>query len=530
MVLTFAAPKRLPYAQMVLGNATRVISPARMACCLYTHGRPAAHRPPRYKGGQLGTTPGDSRSQWCGSCHRRLATDNFTGLCGTCTRAARERLSEPPAVSTGFWDYPPLGQALADRHMGRVIAAFRRHPAHGTGVRQADVARWAGISQVRISRIENGPPIRQMDSLVYWAKLLSIPPHRLWFQIPGYSYPAPAPPSATTSSSTTGPYRLLRLNMELPAEQRDMAVVKALRSADLTMGGGHLYGELTRYLTTDLGPRLFSGEDDVDPVLFVVAAGLVEMAGWMAHDAGHDDRAYRQFTRAREFAKIGPDRQLPVHIHTSLSHLDLHRAQPERAIRHAYEAESALAKAPANPELKARLFAMQARGFAALGEARRTHSMLERAANALNAATAYPLSPWVSRFDHGSLATEAARCARQLCEPTRAAGYARRAIALRPPERTRSRALAQLTLAVILAEQGDPEQACTIATGVIAETTDLASHIVVRHLNDLRASLQSYRTTPTVGAFLEHLRETVRARTWIPALVINQPSGGPAGG
>jgi transcriptional regulator with XRE-family HTH domain len=427
---------------------------------------------------------------------------------------------EPPILSPGFWDHQPLKQALADRHMGKIIAAYRRHPDHGSVVRQADVARWAGISQVRISRLENGPPIRQMDSLTYWAKLLGVPHHLLWFQMPGSTHSTSMSPHAAANSPTVGPYRLLRLDASLPAAQSDMAVVQSLRSADLTLGGGHLYRELTRYLTTDLGPRLFFGA--ADPALFVVAAGLIEMSGWMAHDAGHDELAHRQFTRAREFAKLGPDRQLPVHIHTSLSHLDLQRGHPKRAIKHAYAAESALSKAPANPELKARLFAMQARGFAVVGEARQSRATLQRAADALDAPTAYPLSPWVSRFDHGSLATEAARCARDLGERTRAAECAQRATDLRPPERARSRALSQLLLAVILADQGHPEHACTIATGVIAATSDLASHVVVRHLEDLRDRLQPYRTSPMVMAFLEHLGETIRSRTWIPALVINQ--------
>ncbi|MCC3318281.1 helix-turn-helix domain-containing protein [Nocardia africana] len=462
----------------------------------------------------------------CRGCGRELAADNTTRLCGTCTSNARRHLAEPPALLPGFWDHPPIKQALAERHMGRIIAAYRRHPAHGAAVRQADVARWAGISQVRISRIETGPPIRHMDSLTFWAKLLGIPYHLLWFQMPGHSYPAPAPPrtSAPASTSGTGPYRLLRLDTHLPADQRDMAVVQSLRSADLTMGGGHLYSELTHYLTSDLAPRLFFGEDDPDPALFVVAAGLVEMAGWMAHDAGHDERARRQFTRAREFAKIGPDRQLPVHILASLSHIDLHNGQPKSAIRHAYDAESTLSKAPSSPELKARLFAMQARGLAALGETRQTHAMLDRAADALHASTAYPLSPWVSQFDQGSLATEAARCARQLGELTRAAEHAQHVLELRPPERARARAFAQLTLAAILAQQGHPEQACTIATEVIANTTDMASHVLVRHLNDLAGHLKPYRSSPTVIAFGEHLRETIRARTWIPAMVINQPT------
>ncbi|MBF6455535.1 hypothetical protein [Nocardia cyriacigeorgica] len=405
--------------------------------------------------------------------------------------------------------------------MGKVIAAYRRHPDHGSAIRQADVARWARISQVRISRIENGPPIRQMDSLVYWAGLLGIPHQLLWFQMPGRTHSMSVQTHVGADSPTADPFRLLRLDAYLPPEQRDMAVVDSLRSADLRMGGGHLYRELTHYLTTDLGPRLFFGETDL--ALFVVVAGLIEMSGWMAHDAGHDELAHHQFMRAREFAKLGPDRQLPVHIRTSLSHLDLHRGNPKRAIQHAYEAESFLAKAPANPELKARLFAMQARGFAALGEARQSRACLQRAADALDAAAAYPLSPWVSRFDHGSLAAEAARCARQLGDRARAAECAQRATDLRSPDRARSRALSQLMLAAILADQGQPEQACSIADGVIAATSDLASHVVVRHLGDLLDSLQPYRTSPMVSAFLEHLRETIRSRTWIPAMVIKQP-------
>lgn len=476
-------------------------------------------RSTRYRG-QTSGKPSGRRPQRCRGCRGSLAADNRTGLCGTCTASARNYLSEPPTLTLDFWAHPTLEQASADRHMGRIIAAYRRHPAHASAVRQADIARWAGISQVRVSRIENGPPIQQMDTLVYWAKLLGIPNHLLWFQMPGHGNRTAA--RLSTPLPATGSYRVLRPNTQLPVPQRDREVAESLRSADLTMGGGHLYGELTRYLTTDLCPRLLYGDDDADPTLFVVAAGLVEMAGWMAHDAGHDERAHHQFARAREFAKIGHDRQLQVHILTSLSHLDLHRGKPENAIRHACDAESALAKAPTNPELEARVLAMQARGHAALGDVRQTHVMLERAARALDTDMAYPLSPWVSRFDHGSLAAEAARCARQLDEFSRAAEYAQRAIDHRPPERARSRALAQLTLAAIRAEQGSPEQACAIAADVITDTTGLASHIVVRHLDELHSCLRPYRTSPTVGAFSEHLRETVRTRTWIPALVTSQ--------
>jgi len=40
-------------------------------------------------------------------------------------------------------------------------------------------------SQPRISRIETGPPIRDLDTLAYWARVLRIPPELLWFDMPG---------------------------------------------------------------------------------------------------------------------------------------------------------------------------------------------------------------------------------------------------------------------------------------------------------------------------------------------------------
>ncbi|WP_157978930.1 MULTISPECIES: hypothetical protein [Nocardia] len=149
----------------------------------------------------------------------------------------------------------------------------------------------------------------------------------------------------------------------------------------------------------------------------------------------------------------------------------------------------ALSKAPGNPELTARILAMQARSFAAQDRSRETYKLLDRAAQALDTTASAPPSPWVSRFDYGSLASEAARCARQLGDLTTAEQHARRIVELRPTVGTRSRAFGLLTLATILAAQGHPEQACTISGDVIAETQTLASHLIIRHLHELRQQL-----------------------------------------
>jgi transcriptional regulator with XRE-family HTH domain len=117
-------------------------------------------------------------------CGTRLARDNPGRICSACQGKARDLLVEAPKVPAEFWSIEQIRDALASWHMGRVIAAYRRHPHHGQFLRQEVVARWAGLTQAQLSRIENGPPIKDLDRLVQWARILGIPAHLLWFRLP----------------------------------------------------------------------------------------------------------------------------------------------------------------------------------------------------------------------------------------------------------------------------------------------------------------------------------------------------------
>jgi hypothetical protein len=87
----------------------------------------------------------------------------------------------PPEVPRSFWDDPAIAEALRDRHMGRVIAAYRHHPYHGAPIPQAVVAAWASLTQAQISRLERRAGDQQLDRLAFWARLLRIPRVLLWF-------------------------------------------------------------------------------------------------------------------------------------------------------------------------------------------------------------------------------------------------------------------------------------------------------------------------------------------------------------
>src|SRR5262249_6103646 len=101
-----------------------------------------------------------------------------------CQTKARDLLVGPPEVPAAFWTTDHMRDALSNWHMGQVIAAYRNHPYHGRPLSQELVAGWVGITQAQLSRIENGPPIKDLDRLIQWAQTLGIPSHLLWFKLP----------------------------------------------------------------------------------------------------------------------------------------------------------------------------------------------------------------------------------------------------------------------------------------------------------------------------------------------------------
>jgi transcriptional regulator with XRE-family HTH domain len=135
----------------------------------------------------MGSRP--ARQRYC-RCGAHLAADNTEGQCAHCQRASRDKYIAPPQVPPEFWRTEPLRMAFAAQHMGHVSRAYRVHPHHQTvygpgGIPQGLLGQWLGLQQPQVSRIETGPPIRDLDTLAYWARVLRIPAGMLWFDLPG---------------------------------------------------------------------------------------------------------------------------------------------------------------------------------------------------------------------------------------------------------------------------------------------------------------------------------------------------------
>jgi transcriptional regulator with XRE-family HTH domain len=455
-------------------------------------------------------------------CGNRLAWNHAGALCGSCERQTADYRAEAPAVTPAFWNTPALRDALAAQHIGRVARAYRRHSEFTArygrdGVSQELLGSWLGLTQAQVSRIENGPPVRNLDTLAHWARVLQIPPRLLWFKLPPgrtVNEPGKKPQLASAISPPAETSQLLPAADGL-AHDPDAVAMRAFRTADLQAGGGHLYASVVRYLQADMAPRLFGTDAGAsNPALFTAAAGLTEMAGWMAHDAGRDASAKRHFGRALALVQVGGDHQLTAHILGSMSHLASYLGAPDEADDLARQGRAALQAGPANPALEARMLALEARGVAGKEPADPAECarLLLRAERALEDTPASPVSTWVSHFDQGSLASETTRSLRQHGDLEQARQQAERIISLRPSHRTRSRAFGQLALASVLIAQREPNQAVGIASDVLDATQSLGSYLVISQLIQLQRQLEPYSGNAVVAEFLDCLQDALPDR------------------
>jgi DNA-binding XRE family transcriptional regulator len=285
---------------------------------------------------------------------------------------------------------PARRQELVRRR--KMVGFSQERLAEAVGVDRSTVVRW--------ERAETEPQPWHRPRLAAaleitveeLAELLEPSPHR---HIP----PAPAPVNLTCAGAA-------------PATSGDhFDIVQSFRTADRQVGGAHLYAAVTSYLHRTVAPRVFGhAPDRGGQRIFATAASLIEMAGWMAHDCGHDRLAWRHFERASGMALAGRDYQLAAHVFGSLSHLAHHLRQPQRAVAYARRGQEHLTLSDRHPGLEARLLALRARGHAATGDSASCLVDLGRAERVLASSPTKVASPWVSSYDAASLAVDTARC------------------------------------------------------------------------------------------------------------------------
>ena len=451
------------------------------------------------------------KSAKCPRCGGRLARDNGTGRCAPCQSAERDRLSAPPQVPASFWDHGPVRRALAERHLGRVIRAYRHHPYHGrAALPQAVVAEWLGITQPQLSRIESGPRIVHLDRLEHWARLLRIPTSQLWFDTARSKRDLGI--TSAHQDAATGPderRRMLLAGIAAVAAgagflggatvmrsrrigaadvTRLSAVLELYRSVDYECGGGVLYREVARFAESVYRMLDWSHSASLTPQLVAAVAAARQLAGWTALDAGRHADARIRYCQAKQLQHLRHNRD-------ALATLQLAHAR---------------LGAQATPAVKALLWGAEAASFAALGDHRAAEGTLGEASRQFERISPDREPSWMGFYDRGELLAQYGRVYRDKARHDKrygsaAVGFVTDAIDAFGSGNVRSSVLNEVGLCSALFLADEPEQALEVGRRVLDQVQSISSARVIDRVSNLHRDLTRHRELPAVAEFSQKL-------------------------
>ncbi|WP_327032722.1 XRE family transcriptional regulator [Micromonospora ureilytica] len=469
----------------------------------------------------------------CPRCGGRLARDNDSGRCTPCQAAERDRLSAPPTVPASFWEHEPLRQALVDRHLGRVIRAYRCHPYHGrVALPQTVVAGWLGITQAQLSRVENGPALVHLDRLAHWAQLIGIPASCLWFSLPGQTRQSVEKVETTHDSTDlkdAGPDEGRRALLagiaavaagagllggsELVQPRRigtaDIArlnaVLELYRSVDRESGGGLLYREVARFAESVYRMLDWSHPAGLTSPLIAAVATARQFAGWTALDAGRHADAQRHFVAGERAALAAQDVPLVAMIRYA-------QAKQLQHLRHNRDALATLQLthaqlgSHATPATKALLWGAEAASIAALGDHQTAVTTLGKASDQFERINKEQEPGRMGFYDRGELLAQYGRVYRDMARrdarhAAEAVRWGRDSIAAFGAGNVRSTVLNEVGMCSALFLADEPEQAIEIGNRLLEKSQVMSSKRVIDRVINLRRDLARHRELPEVAAF-----------------------------
>ncbi|MET8277279.1 hypothetical protein [Micromonospora sp. NPDC005174] len=477
----------------------------------------------------------------CPRCGGRLARDNDSGRCTPCQAAERDRLSVPPVVPASFWDHEPVRLALAERHLGRVIRAYRCHPYHGrVALPQSVVAGWLGITQAQLSRVENGPPLVHLDRLAHWARLLGIPASCLWFGLPGQPYRVddraaegtaddpcahdaiteqgklPAMVVTVEGASTGGggatdrrrfnamaalaglaaaghPYLLpgpadVSRNIGMEQVRLTSSLVEDLRRADAAVGADQLCDIAIQAHTrlSNWAARAHYSREVGDAIQSALA-DLGIQAAWLAIDANRRPEARPYLNEAITRARIADDPRVEVRALAQLSML-LRESQPGESL-HCAQAALRVSARWATPRLTTLLHLRRAHAYAVLTDAGGFSREMTKARRELERGPHEDDLAFVSFVDEQEVNGIQGLSYLALDRPDRAAQSFRAIIANPSPGHLRNQVLYTIDLANAAYQQGDTNEAARIALDVLPAVSQMNSGRISRNLARVRSNL-----------------------------------------
>jgi tetratricopeptide (TPR) repeat protein/DNA-binding XRE family transcriptional regulator len=418
-----------------------------------------------------------------------LAADNTARLCGRCSREQRDQLRTPPAeLRNEFFETGEFRAAFASQHIGKVFKAYRNHPHHlrifGKALNQELLGRWLGLNQAQVSRIENGKPEQNFEVLQTYAKILHLPQHLLWFDLPGQSRLNPPQPAESDASSgglvvpgskdeilvaSTG-MDTLELLRRVRTSAIDSSTIDALEITVEQLCCDYPHADARELMTASkkwLGnmTELLDNHLTLDQHRDVLnnAGMLALLVGCLEYDVGDARAAEATRRMAMELGKESGDPGIVGWAHEMLAWFHL-TVGNYRAVIAAAEAG---ALAAPSQSVAVQLYGQQAKAYARMGMAEEVHAALEKG-RALLDKLPFPDRPEhhfafdPDKWDFYAMDTYrivgSDQLAKRNAEEVIQRSVTPEGVLVTPMRNTE----AQLTLAVIAARQGDVEEATAL--------------------------------------------------------------------
>jgi len=286
--------------------------------------------------------------------------------------------------------------------------------------------------------------------------------------------------------------------------QRIHQTVVAFRRLDRAQGGGELRDTVVHHLNGVARTKLAgSYGDQVGRGLFRAVAELTELAGWLSFDSGRHALAQRYHIQALRLAQAADDPAYGAYVLANMACQAVYLGHGWEAVQLARAADQGAGHV-LDPRARAIVAAMEARGYAAMGDRRACEKAMGVAERHLDAAGPAAEDPsWCNYFDESELRHEFAHSHRDLGLHDRIHEYAGESLKLRREGASRRCAQDTTFMAAAHLAQGDLDAACDKATDALRIAGTLSSTQCNDFLADFRTRLRPYAKEPIARAFTE---------------------------
>jgi tetratricopeptide (TPR) repeat protein len=237
-----------------------------------------------------------------------------------------------------------------------------------------------------------------------------------------------------------------------------------------------------------------------------VAAQLAGMAGNVSFDLRDPDKAQAYYDVAMTAAGEADDDALAAWVLANLSYLNAHRGATRAALEAVQGAAGRAARCANVTTQHAWLAALEAELHAGLGDAKAVRAALRRAERAVERARPEARRPGIDFFTPARLPAYMGSCYMLLGQAKLAQRFSSEALRLLGP-RARSRWFVRLDLATTLVQQGELEEACSVASqSLVVLSGDDWTLRLEQRVQDFRQTLEPFATADAVRTFNEEFR------------------------